>query len=338
MSKFDKYPTYKCIKKFAKEVYEDLNGIINPVLHSTKLVIEDEDIFELGTDNDTSFIAGRSNGYMWITFIMIDPNSILMMINNIHQRDKSITNKELHSIMRSCVIRTVVHELMHLNQDICFGKESTKNEDEENESGKSTETGNEMMARLWCSTHRNELHSMYPNLDDYALTANTMPDSSTYNYKICEFRTLKNVRDRFIEFLGMLSGCKILDFIYEYPKYDIYIRINKNLISDNRIYGNDLVCFLVNVKLFIGNTDLCKENSSTRLMNNIINILYSGHKRWGTISFIDPQCKHLVIEIQYLSKTTDYTNIALFKACDVMPEEMFDDLEEVPKHLMYIEG
>ena len=331
MSKFNKYPTYKDVKKFVKEVYEDLNGVINPVLISSRLEIINEDIVSLGTEHNTSFGDNSTVGYMWMTFVQINPNNILTMIDYNCQPFNEFTPRRIHAIMRSFVIRVVVHELMHLNQDICFGDEFII-DGNENDCGKSTETGNEEMSRLWCISHMKELSVMYKNIDLDVLAAKPKFESDHYDFE--QYKILKNIRKRFIEFIGMLSGVKILDFVHEFPEHNIYIRINNSLPSDNT--PSTLSIFNIEHTLFIGETDLSKETSSKRLLNNLIDLMYSGNKSWGCISFIDPKLKFLVIEIQYLGRSSEQVDVSLHKAEELIPEEIFKSLKEVPKHLRYI--
>lgn len=279
---------YEYLANYGKLCYNYLNGKVNPIMKSRELIIVPETLIEPIPD----FTAERimAQGHMIVNAVCFDPNILVALQETAMSLDppKKFSIEELNGF----VIKCIIHELSHVDQDIDFDRYNS-----DLSYLHQIEQANEYNTLRFININREEITK---HLFDFAIN-----NIAFYGYKEGEYsyKKISYVYQRFFTILNAITKLDTENLIrssvekYKTKKFMFRIsrvdEIGRNITGfDIDLRGHDMPCYLVSDKYLIKALDVLRS-------------LYS-YKGYLVLTYYTKDRKTLIIECQ--------------KVCNLPPE------------------
>ena len=245
---------FKGLCDLIKGYYEELNGEVNPIVQSRKLIlIKDHSVKFITRPGE---LPTRITAYMTINQITVDVVYISEILKSLGA-DRGF----FAPAIRGFVLGIIVHELSHVDQDVCaYPNTATGNRD--------YEWSNEMHARHYINTHMDKLCSIFGDIDmKWGDTCTYMDANNLRKVKNGKYIPVKSMVNKFIsefKYAFQINPVKICDDGYNisifinnrFRGYDtgMYIPLDIILSEHTResiAYINDILSFMAN-EVYIG--------------------------------------------------------------------------------------
>ena len=222
---------YNKICKFVEKVYDEYNGVVNPLLISDRLIIDEPSKVKIKKDFDDTNIPGRLSG----TFAMVLSNCVHFNPNML--LDMNAACLELYGGyisdmgVRGILISTIIHELSHLNQKIDYFK--VQRDDLEM---LKMEVQNELNVSKFIRRHSEEIVNKFGSFGTEAFSSAYIKRALNMGIDINAlppYKPIKSAHEKFYDMMDFCSGIDtkwLLQDAYSrgYKYFELYIANKKN--------------------------------------------------------------------------------------------------------------